>query len=193
MEVCEDVHSETGALTINGSATNIRVLEDAGAGKADVILCLLRDAGDNIACALLAKSLGISRIIARLRNPIYEEAYRLAGVTTIVRLSDLVVNQIMMEVEQPKVKKIITVGGGKAEIYAVKIPEGSRSVGMTIKEIDEDRNFPKECVFIGIYNIDNGDFLIPRGSHSIQDKDTVFLLSKTQYIRQAADFLIRAR
>jgi trk system potassium uptake protein TrkA len=67
--VCEAVYAETGALTIHGNATDLDVLEKAGAKKADAVVCLMHLAADNIACALLAKSLGVPRIIARLRNP----------------------------------------------------------------------------------------------------------------------------
>ncbi len=192
-DVCESVYAETGALTINGNATDIYVLEKAGAIKADVLICLLRHAADNIACALLAKGLGIPRIIARLRNPEYEQAYHLAGITTIVRMADLLVNQIMMEVEQPKVRKVMTLGGGKADVYALKIPENVRSVGMTIKEITDKKKFPKECVFMGIYKEEKGDFLIPRGSHVLEEGDTVFVISKSQYIKHAVDFLTKTK
>ena len=95
-DVCESIYSETGAIAICGNATDINTLEEAGANKADALLCLMRSAADNIACSLLAKSLKIPNIIARLRNPRYEGAYKLAGVTTIVRMADLLVNQIMM-------------------------------------------------------------------------------------------------
>jgi trk system potassium uptake protein TrkA len=191
--VCEAIYAETGALTINGNATDIHTLEKAGAIKAEVILCLMREAADNIACALLAKSLGIPRIVARLRNPRYAEAYMLAGVTTIVRMSDLLVNQIVMEIEQPKVKKVTTLGGGKAQVYAVKIPKNAQSIGMKIKDIAEKRRFPKEVVFVGIYREENGDFLIPRGSNVMEEGDMVFLISKSQYIKQATDFLTSNR
>jgi len=192
--VCESVYAETGALAINGNATDIHILQKAGATKADVILCILGQSADNIACALLAKSMGIPRIVARLRDPVYEQAYKLAGVTTIVRMADLLVNQILMEIEQPKVKKTMTLGGGKAEIYVVKIPQRARSVGMTIKEIAQNKNFPSECVFImGIYKEDRGDFLIPRGNHVLHEEETVFLVSRTQYIKQATDFLTKTK
>jgi trk system potassium uptake protein TrkA len=192
-EVCEAVYAETGALTIQGNATNIDILERAGASKADVILCLMHFAADNIACSLLAKSLGIPRIIARLRNPRYRQALNLSGVTTIVSMADLLVNQIMMEVEQPKVKRIMTLGGGRADIYAVNIPPKVKSIGMKIKEIDENKNFPKECVFIGIYKEEKDDFLVPRGSHTIEEGDTIFLLSKSQFIKKATDFLTKSK
>lgn len=190
-EVCESIYAETGAVAINRNATEIDVLEKAGAEKADVLLCLMRTAADNIACALLAKSLNIPRIIARLREPRYEEAYKTAGVTVIVRMADLLVNQVLMEVEQPEVRKIMTLGGGKAEIYVIRIPEKAKSIGMQIKEIAQSRKFPDDCVFMGIYREKDGDFLIPRGEHVLNTGDTLFLISRSEYIDQAADFLTR--
>jgi len=190
-EVCESMHAETGALTIHGSATDLRILEEAGALKADVVICLMRSDADNISTALLSKSLGVPRVIARLRNPRYEHAYQLAGVTSVVRMAELILNQIVMEVEQPRVKKIMTLGGGKAEIYAVKIPKSARTIGMAIKDIAQDKSFPSECVFMGIYQEENDDFLIPRGNHVLQQGDTIFLVSKSQYVKQATDYLTK--
>lgn len=192
-EACDFIHSETGALVINGDATEIRVLEEAGARKADVLICLMRLAANNLSCALIAKSLGVPRIIGRLRNPQYEQAYRLAGINTLVRVADLLVNQIMMEIEQPVVKKIATLGGGRAEIYTVRIPEDSKSIGMSIKDIADSRHFPKESVFIGVYSEEKDDFSIPRGGSVLSANDIVFLVSKAQHIKAAADFLIRKK
>lgn len=192
-DVCESVAAETGALTIVGNATQIDVLEKAGAGRADSLLCLMHHAADNIACALLARSLGIPRIIARLRNPRYEEAYKLAGVTSIIRMADLLISQFMMEIEQPKVRKIMTLGGGSAQVYAVKIPQGAKNGGATVKEITAKRKFPKECGFVGIYKEEKGDFLIPRGNHVVEEDDTIFLVTKSQFIKQATDLLTRVK
>jgi trk system potassium uptake protein TrkA len=191
--VCETVYAETGALTIHGNATDLRILEQAGAAKADVIVCLMYSSADNIACSLLAKSLGIPRIIGRLRFPSYEEAYKLAGVTSIVRMADLLINQIMMEIEQPKVRKITSVGGGMADIYAVMIPQKARSVGMSIKDIAQHADFPTECVFMGIYRETENEFFIPRGNHILQEGDNIFLVSKSQYIKAATNFLTKMK
>lgn len=192
-EVCEMVYTETGALTINGSATDIHILERAGAAKADVLVCLMHNPADNIACALMAKSLGVPRVLARLRNPPYEKAYKLAGVSSVVRMADLLVNQLMMEIEQPRIRKIATLGGGKADIYAVKIPKGAKSIGMTVKDIAQSKGFPEECVFVGNYDEDKETFQIPRGANVLQEGDTVFLVSTSQRIKQAADFLTRVK
>jgi trk/ktr system potassium uptake protein len=190
-ETCETVYAETGAVIIHGSATDIRILEKAGVRNSDAVACLLRDDGDNIASAILAKSLKVPSIIAVLRKPDYEEAYRTVGVTKIISTTDLLANQIMMEIEQPKVKKIMSIGGGKAEIYAVQIPVEAKSVGMTIRHIAQDKKFPQDCVFVGIYNEADDHFSIPRGDHMFNKWDTVFLISPSGSVKQATDFLTK--
>ncbi|MBW2071972.1 MAG: TrkA family potassium uptake protein [Deltaproteobacteria bacterium] len=107
-EVCEAVYAETGAMTIHGSSTDISILDKAGARKADILLCLVRDDATNIATAILAKSLGVPTIIALLRKPDYERAYRSAGITTIISLTDLILHQLLIEIEHSKVKKIMS-------------------------------------------------------------------------------------
>jgi trk system potassium uptake protein TrkA len=184
-EVCEEVYAETGAMTIHGSATDIKILQKAGMQNADVVLCLVRYDSDNIAISALAKSLGVRSIIALLRKPEYAPAYKSAGVTTIISLTDLLLHQLMMEIEQPNVKSIMPLGGGKA------VPPGAKSIGMTVRQITEQRSFPKECVFVGIYHEDSDIFCIPRGDHDLKEWDTVFLVSNSQYIKPATDFLTK--
>lgn len=189
--VCEALYSETGAMSINGSATSLRTLRRAGADKADAIICLMQHEADNIACALLARSLEVPRIVARLINPTYEQAYKLAGANIILRSVDLLVNQILMEIERPDVKSVITLRGGKAQVYTVRVPDGAKAVGMTISEITKQKSFPDECVFMGIDNEEGDRFAIPRGNYTIKEGDMIFIVSKSEFIKQATDFLIK--
>ena len=190
-DVCETIYAETGAMSIHGSATDIRLLEKAGAAKTDTILCLIRNDADNLACTVLAKSLGIPNIIALVRKPHYEQAYKSAGVTGVVRLTDLLIHQLIIEIEQPQVKKIMILGDGKAEIFSVTIPANAKSIGSTIQQIARNKKFPQECVFIGIFEEDTDQFLIPKGDHHFKEGDTIFLVSKTHHIKQVTDFLIK--
>ncbi|MBN1697379.1 MAG: TrkA family potassium uptake protein [Spirochaetales bacterium] len=190
---CQVVHSETGAPAIVGNVTDLTVLEKAGARNADIVLCLARLDSDNITSALLAKSLGVPRIIARLYNPHYEESYRLAGVSLLVRVADLLINQIMIEIEQPKVRNIMTLGKGKADVFAIKIPAKAKSIGIKIREITQHKKFPDECVFMGVYKEEIDEFVIPRGEYELAAGDTVFLITKKEFIEHAADFLTQEK
>jgi len=188
-EACEAIRAETGAIAVHGSATDIRILEEAGAGKADVLVCVIPDDADNIACALLGRSLGISRVVARLRDPKYSQAYQAAGISSIVNMADLLIDRVITEVEQPKVRKVWMTGGGKVGIYAVRIPSGASSIGRTVREIAEQRRFPRDCVLVFAYRESRDEYFIPRGDYVIREGDTVFLVVGNQNLKPAIDAL----
>jgi trk system potassium uptake protein TrkA len=190
---CEMLYSETGAMTICGNATTLKTLKKAGAEKADAIICLMPREADNISCALLSKSLGIPKILARLITPNYEEAYRLAGVNIIIRTVDLVINQMLMELENPEVRNITTLRGGKAQIYAIRLPAGSPVIDRSVADITKMKDFPDDCVFLGTYRDEANDFVITKGNTMLMENDMVFLISRAEYIDRAAGILTGQR
>jgi trk system potassium uptake protein TrkA len=188
-EVCDRLYSEIGVIAVNGNATRIEILHEADIRKADVVVAVMSGDVENLACAILSKSLGVPQIIVRMRDPAYEDAYRLAGVTSILRMIELMVNDMIMEIEQPKVRRIMTIGGGRADIFMVVLPPGAKAAGKKIEEIVKNPKFPPQCVFIAVYNQEREEFAIPRGAQVINEGDEVFLISTAEDIKEAADFL----
>lgn len=191
-EACELAYTRTGAVTVQGSATDLTVLEEAGAKKADVVLTLMHRDPDNMTCALLSRSLGVPRVIARLRDPKYEEAYREAGVTHCVRATDLLRNQIVSHVEHPKIREIMGLQEENVRIFSIAIPEYARCVGMAIRELVKTRGFPEQCLLLGIHHRSDDEFSIPRGESVICAGDTVLVIARTEDIERATDILTEA-
>jgi trk system potassium uptake protein TrkA len=192
-DVCNKLYAETGVIAITGKAARMDVLKEANTEKADVVVVATPNDADNLACAILAKSLGVPRIIVRMRDPSYENAYQVAGVSKIVRVTDLMVNQMLMEIENPKVRRISTIGGGRANIFMVTVPTGALVAGQTIRQIAESRSFPEHCVFIAIYAGGRGEFTIPRGEQVISEGDELFLISTAEDMRKLGDHLTATR
>jgi trk system potassium uptake protein TrkA len=188
-ETCDRLYAETGVVAVHGNATSIEALKEAGISKADVAVAATGSDADNLACALLARSFEVPRVIARMRDPAYKNAYIVAGVDSIVRVTDLMVNQMMMDIENPAVRRITTIGGGKADIFMVKVPEGAKVADQSVEEIVESRHFPSECVFVAVYNQQTEQFAIPRGKQIIKEGDELFLISAAEDIKKAVDFL----
>jgi trk system potassium uptake protein TrkA len=188
-EVCDRLYAETGVVAIHGNISQIETLREANADKAEVLVATTGSDTANLACAILAKSLGVPNVIARMRNPAYESAYKLVGVTSVVHVTDLMVNQIIIEVEQPKVRRVLSVGGGKAAIYSVVIPTGARVAGMTVESIAKHPKFPPTCVFVAVYNRDKDELAIPRGQQLILQGDELLLISPAEDITKVTDFL----
>jgi trk system potassium uptake protein TrkA len=189
-EVCDRLYSEIGVIAINGNGARIETLDEAGIKKADVVVAAMRDDVDNLACAILAKSVEVPQIIVRMRNPAYENAYSLVGVTSIVRVADLMINEMIMEIEQPEVRRIMRIAGGRGEIFMVVIPQDAKVAGKSVEDIVGNSKFPLQCVFIAVYCQNAEELSFPRGDHVINQGDSVFLISPTEDVKKAADFLI---
>lgn len=188
-EACDKLYAETGVVAVNGNVTSIEALNDAGVRKADVVVATTGSDANNLACAILAKSFDVSQIIVRMRDPAYKHAYIVAGASTIVRVTDLMVSQMMMDIENPEVRRITTIGGGKADIFIVTVPERAKVAGRSVEDIVGSRHFPSPCVFIAVYNHEREEFSIPRGKQVINEGDELFLISRAENIKKAVDFL----
>ncbi len=187
--VCKYCSARLGALVVTGSATSIDVLEQAGIEKADVAVGTMRGDADNLAFSVLAKSFGVPRVAVRMRNRRYETAYHKAGVTTTVHVPDVFVNQLILEIEEPHLKRVATFGAGEAAIVVDHVPEGARVAGMSIGQITADPGFPAECVITGLYRGEAQDFIIPRGAARMQAGDRVFLVATPKDLRKASKFI----
>lgn len=192
-EVCDNLYAETGVIAVNGPMASMAVLREAKLDKADVAVAATGRDTDNLTFALLAKSEGVPHTIVRMRNPDYEKAYREAGVSRIIRVTDLMVNQMIMDIEHPAVRRLTTIGGGKADVFVIDVPEGAQIAGRQVHEIAQTPGFPHECVFIAAYNHKTDEFVIPRGEQVIREGDELFLISSALDIKPAVNIITARR
>lgn len=106
-ETCATLYAETGAVTVNGSATDMRTLKEAGCGEADVALACMHRDSDNMAFSLLARSLGVPHIVAQMRDPHYRVAFEAAGVNFICDIITMLADEVLADLEQ--VEKPLTI------------------------------------------------------------------------------------
>ncbi len=186
--VCEDITTRIGALAIHGPATDVEVLEEAGISKADVAVGAMPGDADNLSFTVLARNAGVPRVVVRMRNPNYAEAYKIAGASRTLNVSGLFVKQLVLEIEQPSLRQVATFGRGEASIVVATIPDGA-AAGKTVSEVAQSKRFPKECVIAGIYREEGEQFIFPRGGAMIHAGDQVFLAASTETVSAAAEYL----
>ena len=102
---------------------------------------------------------------------------------------NIMVSQTMMDIENPEVRRITTIGDGKADIFMIKVPDEAKVAGKSIKDIVESRHFPSECTFVAVYDQKTEQFSIPRGKQIINEGNELFLISAAEDIKKAVDFL----
>jgi len=187
-DLCELVSAKLGVVALCGNATDISVLEEAEIGEAEVAVALMRQSADNLAFSLLAKGAGVERIIARMPNPKYRQAYELAGVTSIIDVAGLFLDQLLLEIEHPQIHQLASFASGNGIIVSLKVSPPSRAVGKAVREVVGDRRFPDGCVIAGLFRAQDPHPVSPIGSQRLRAEDRLVLCGPVKAIAEAAEY-----
>jgi trk system potassium uptake protein TrkA len=188
-DLCEIASSQLGVAAICGNATEVSVLEEADIGRTDVAVALMREPADNLAFSLLSRSAGVERIIARMTNPKYRAAFEMAGVSTIVDVAGLYLDQMVLEIQHPKVQQVASIVAGQGLIVFVTIEEGSFASGRTLDELRSDRRFPVGCIVAGLHRAEIEKLLYPTGRDRVLPGDRLLLVGSIEGLTRAADLM----
>lgn len=177
---CKRLYASSGATVVNKSPATITALEDAGISDADAVISVLPDDNGNMVVCSLAKKYGVPKVITRVEDDEYLEAFDIIGAETIAH-TDLLLSEFLSTIEHPYLVKLANLSESR-EILKAKIGEDSKVVGRTAKEIQEDKSFPERFKVATIIQgdktisddiniqLDEGDELILIGPESKKKK-----------------------
>lgn len=155
---CYDVMGVVG----NGATHSVQ--QEAGIDRADLLIAVTGSDELNLLCCLVAKKAGDCQTIARIKNPEYAAAQEIARVLRF-----------------PSAIKIDTFAKGRVELLKFKLPEGSRLVGMAVKEV-----ISKLRCDILVCTIERGsESFIAHGDFRFEEKDIISIIASP---KNAADF-----
>jgi trk system potassium uptake protein TrkA len=178
----KEIAEEIDALVINGSGTELDVLNEAGAEKADVVVSATSDDAVNLMVCELARMLGIERRITLSQNPKHEEIFKEVGVEQIIYPSRTIAKYIRNLILRPGVKSVLTTMQD-ADIIEITIPEDALVVGKEIREI----GMPEGSTIAAIHR--NGELIIPRGSTVLKAGDKLTILAKVSVVEKVANLI----
>ena len=122
-----------------GNGATHTVQEEAGIRNTDLLIAVTGSDELNLLCCLIAKWSGDCQTIARVKNPAYSsEAEYLKselGLAMVINPEQAAAAEIARVLRFPSAIKIDTFAGGRVELLKYKIPEGSRLVGMAVKDV----------------------------------------------------------
>lgn len=188
-QACEALYASTGIITVNGRATEIASLKEAGIHKADVALGALYRDVHNLTFALLAHSFGVPRIIVKMRDPAYEEAYRIAGVTTICDMITMFRARVIAELETREIKMLTALHNGQTQLVMFQLPLSWPAAGVTVQELAAQPAFSGNCIFAGILNEKIDRIVVPHGSDRIYPGDKIFMVAGSKSLKSISQFL----
>jgi len=137
---CKRLYSSSGATVINKAPSTLTALEDAGITEADIMISTLKEDNDNMVVCSLAKKYGVPKVISRMEDDEYFDAFQIIDAQTIGH-TDLLLSEFLSAVEHPYLVKLSNLSNDR-EILKASIREDSRLIDSTVDQIKNEKNFP---------------------------------------------------
>ncbi len=188
-EVSRVAFETHGLIALVGDGTDPRLLQEAEIARAHVAVAMLPRDADNLAFAALARDAGAKRIMVRVKDETYRNIYKATGVDRILSETDVFIGALATAIEHDSVRTSMFLANGAAAAFELDLPDGSHVAGCTVSAVAMLPDFPRSCVFAGLY--EDGEILAPRGNSVIRAKSTILLVAARADITRVIDFFSR--
>jgi len=183
---CERMTERTNAVAIWGDGCDPAILEEAGAGRADVVIADTGHDEDNLTICRVAKEMfSVKRTIARANNPKNEDSLLRLGVDSIINSTELVARLIEAELSTSDIIPLIELRRAAQELVRVTLPEGAPAAGKAVKDLD----LPADSLLVAV--IRGEEMEIPRGTTVLLPGDSVLAITSQQSLSVLRGFFSR--
>jgi len=167
----DQLTEDLGEIVMRGDASEMRTMKDAGMERADVVVAVTGDDGDNLVISQLAKrKFNVPRVIARVNNPKNEELFHRLGVDQTVVSTKIIFNLIEQQIETDQVIPLAALKRGNIEIVEIDLSADSKVQGQTVRMLD----LPKDTLIISVIRGDHA--IIPHAETKLKSGDTVIAM-----------------
>lgn len=185
-ELLARLHHELPTEVIyEGSATDPKILKDAGLGDAQVLVaCTNDDAANLVLCYLARTMFKVKRTVARINNPrnawLFDKNFH---VDETINQADVMAHLIQEEMSLGDMMTLLKIRRGKYSLVEEKVPKGAKAIGVQIKDL----GLPDQCVIATI--IRHGEIILPRGTLALEEYDEVLAITDDEGAKQLAFLL----
>jgi trk system potassium uptake protein len=175
--LCANAASGLDALVICGNGTDIKTLEEANVGDADVFVAATGHDEANLLSCILVKDYNIKKIIARVSNPDHEDAFKKVGIDDVISPELTAASYLEKLIIRPKIADLIIIGKGNAELLEIQV--GNKNViGKRIKDVSPTDDF----IIAALYK--NGEIIIPKKDDILNKGDRISVLVKIDAVKK---------
>lgn len=131
-----EIEDQLGAIVTAGDATEARVLGEAGAERADLVVAVTGDDEDNLVICQVAKArFHCSRVIARINNPKNAQIFHRLGIDDTVSATDVILSVIEQELPRQHLVPLLRLRYTDVEVVEAIVPEGSLVAGRRLRDV----------------------------------------------------------
>jgi len=168
------------AVVMQHDATDTEFLTREHVDDADVLVTALRSDEKNLLVSVLAKRLGVDRVIAVVDSPDYVTVFEEIGIDIAINPRTVTAEEITRFTYESVAENIAVLENDQAEVLELELTEGCGLVGRPISEIvaDTDARF-----VIGAITR-NRELVTPRGETVLRPGDHVILFVESDSVSE---------
>lgn len=164
-------------MGVIGNGASRATQKEAGIDETDLLIAVTGNDELNLLCCLVAKKSANCRTIARLKNPEYniDAPYfkEELGLAMVINPELAAAREIARILNFPSALKIDTFAKGRVELLTFKLPEGSRLVGMSVKDVAI--KLKAAVTFCTIERED--EVYIANGNFTFEERDVISIIA----------------
>jgi trk system potassium uptake protein TrkA len=163
-------------VTLRGDIAYQDILIEENVGEMDTFIAVTEDEETNVMISLLAKKMGIPRVITLINKVAYSPLVHSIGIDVVISPRLAAINKIMQFIRRGKILSVTSFPEENAEAIEAVALETSDLVGKPLREV----HFPKDAIVGAV--VRNSKVIIPDGSTVIQPGDHVIIFALTSAI-----------
>ncbi|MDR6301539.1 potassium channel family protein [Mesonia maritima] len=166
-------------VVINADATKPETLIEAGAKKADTIIITTNDDAVNALVVLMAKEIGLKRIITSVNNDELLSVFERLGIDTVESPYRLNGKHLYRSVKGSNVKEFLDLGDGY-ELLEMQVENNSRIGNSYVRDLKEQKVLPNNSIITLIKR--NNQIIVPKGDTKVFVNDSVLIVTRKENI-----------
>lgn len=172
------------SLIVHGNGADRGLLEEENAGSMDVFAAITNNEELNIMSSLLAKSMGVKKVITLVNKTEYLPLAHNLGIEVVISPRIITASSILRYVRRGDILSLTAIAEDMAEIIEAGVSETSTLCNKKISEAE----MPKTALIGAIIRGD--DIIIPGGDDVILEKDRLIIFTLYESIKKVEKLLI---
>lgn len=109
-------------LVINGDGANFSLLEEERVGESDVVVSVTNNDEKNLLCSLLAKQMGVPKVITRVSKNSNVKIFEKVGIDVAISQNAAAIDDIENQLIKTEVEILATVERGQGKVLEICVP-----------------------------------------------------------------------
>lgn len=193
-EVMRDVEENHDVATLVGYGASPKVLKEARAGEADLVVAVTDHDEVNLIAALTAKQMGAERVIARVQGDEWAKCtdesgveYNMLGVDVVLNPRVLLAQEIAKIARSHGALEVLDFAADRIELVKMKLDKGSRMLHKQLAKLQMPENTLVAAV------VRDGEVFVPRGGDPLLPDDQAYIVGLPENILDAEDLFSAQR